>query len=82
MLASGDLGFRDTYEKALRYYSENFFTAEGAPKWRSHREFPQDIHGAAQGILTFCKAEKLSPGHLEFAERILCWTLDNSESSR
>ncbi|MCB0403610.1 MAG: hypothetical protein KDD51_02420 [Bdellovibrionales bacterium] len=77
MLATGDYSFEHEYRKGLSYYSQNFFTMDRAPKWRAHRNFPNDIHGAAQGILTHCKAEHFQPGHLAFAEEILAWTLSH-----
>ncbi|MCB0417721.1 MAG: hypothetical protein KDD39_08730 [Bdellovibrionales bacterium] len=77
MLASRDFTVQETYERGLSYYADKFFTAEHAPKWRAHRDYPQDIHGAAQGILTFCKAETIRPGNLSFARNILEWTLTN-----
>lgn len=56
MEASGDRSAERLFRDALAFYSERFFTKEGAPKWRIHRPYPMDIHGAAQGILTFSRS--------------------------
>ncbi|MHC3436671.1 antibiotic ABC transporter permease [Natrialbaceae archaeon A-gly3] len=58
-------------ERALSFYREELFTDSGAPNWDEDSAYPRDIHATAQGIITFAKA-----GDLEFAERIVDWTLD------
>ncbi|NOY86039.1 MAG: hypothetical protein GXP52_01895 [Deltaproteobacteria bacterium] len=62
---SGDTGFQDTYQTGLGYYRENLFTSEARPKWMNDREYPHDIHGYSQGIITFTMA-----GDLVFAGRV------------
>ena len=39
--------------------------------------YPNDIHGVAQGIITFTKASKFDPNYLEFAEKIANWGINN-----
>jgi hypothetical protein len=53
---SGDGTFEDVYERGLRYYRENLFTPDMRPRWMSDREYPYDIHGYSQGIITFSMA--------------------------
>jgi hypothetical protein len=57
--ATGDDRFRPCYEKGLRFYEDNLFLMDGAPKWASDQVRPHDVHGSAQGILTFAGAGKL-----------------------
>jgi len=66
--ATGDGRFRDHYDRGLKFYRENLFLANGAPKWASDEIMPHDVHGSAQGILTFAAA-----GELEKASRIAAW---------
>lgn len=68
--ATGDSRFRTDYAAGLRYYREHLFLADGAPKWTNTRVWPHDVHGAAQGILTFALA-----GELDTASRITSWGL-------
>jgi hypothetical protein len=68
--ATGDLRFQADYSAGLRYYREHLFLASGAPKWTSTRIWPHDVHGAAQGTLTFSLA-----GDLATASRIASWGL-------
>ena len=61
----------------MDYYADNLFLHNGAPKWMNNKKYPFDIHGAAQGIITFSKASQRFPNYLKIAERILTWTIDN-----
>lgn len=75
--ATGDDRFAAAYDRGLRFYAEHLFTADGAPKWMHDREYPYDIHGAGQGILTFARAAELDPRWLPMAQRIADWSLRN-----
>jgi len=70
------------YEKGLQYYTDNLFLKNGAPKWMNNKIFPHDIHGSAQGIITFSKASQTFPGYLTLAEKILTWTMQNLYSEK
>ncbi|HET7843050.1 MAG TPA: hypothetical protein VFL14_02800 [Xanthomonadales bacterium] len=72
MAATGDRQYEDAYYRGLRFYAERLFMPDGAPRWMSDREFPYDVHGAAQGILTFARHEAEYPG---FADRVAGWAL-------
>jgi hypothetical protein len=74
MVASGDRSHEGRYETGLRFYAEKLFNADGSPRWMSDADYPHDIHGAAQGILTFCRHMKEWPG---LALRIADWSLTN-----
>ncbi len=70
--ATDDARYRDLYTHALAYYRQHLFLDNGAPKWMNNQTYPLDVHGAAQGIISFALA-----GDLEFAARIAQWTIDN-----
>ncbi len=59
------------YTKGLQFYADRLFNQDGSPRWMSDQDFPHDIHGAAQGILTFSR--HLDHYH-ELAGRILNWS--------
>jgi hypothetical protein len=67
---------------ALNYYQKHLFTNEGAPRNRDNREYPYDIHGAAQGIITFAKMSRMNPEYIEFADKIYNWTIRKLYSGR
>jgi hypothetical protein len=73
MQATGEAEHRAAYDEGLRFYRERLFMPEGAPRWMSDVQYPYDVHGAAQGILTFAR----HCPHRDFAWRIAGWTLDH-----
>lgn len=74
---TGDERFQDAYWKGLAYYADNLFEADGAPRWMNDRAHPYDVHGAAQGIISFAKAARWDAAYLEQADAVAAWTLDN-----
>ena len=74
---TNDEAWRDVYARGLDFYERELFLPSGAPKWRSDRIYPLDIHGAAQGILNFCLASSWYPSKLKVAKRIAEWALEN-----
>jgi hypothetical protein len=74
MTSTGDKTWEEQYEKGLKFYATHHFTDEGAPRWMHNKEYPYDIHGAAQGILTFSRHMTEYPG---FAMKIANWSVKN-----
>lgn len=74
---TGDDEFRDVYMAGLEYYLNNLFLESGAPKWMNDQTYPHDVHGAAQGIVSFCKAAEIDGKYRKTASKIADWTLDN-----
>lgn len=74
LLRYGELTGSRRYESALgdalSFYKGTLFHADGTPNWDEKRQYPRDIHAAAQGIITCSRA-----GDVEFASEILDWTL-------
>lgn len=79
MSSTNDYTHKAVYLDALKFYRDNFFTPEGGPKWRVKRVYPMDIHGTAQGILTFSRAAALGPEWLSLAERVAEWAIENMQ---
>lgn len=69
---TGSSRYDDVLSSGLQFYRDVLFDANGAPRWDEHHRYPRDIHGAAQGIVTFALA-----GDHQFAARILGWTLES-----
>jgi len=74
---TGEDRYMDTYWKGLVYYQRHLFEPDGAPRWMNDSKFPHDVHGAAQGIISFSKAARYEKAFLSQAERIAEWT-DNT----
>lgn len=73
--ATGDEQFMPAWHGGLKFYDERLFEADGAPRWMHNRRYPHDVHGAAQGILTFARAATVDPAWLARAEQIADWSL-------
>ncbi|MGD8352886.1 MAG: hypothetical protein PVJ01_01870, partial [Pseudomonadota bacterium] len=56
---SRDEGFSESWARGLAYYRQNLFTGSFRPKWMNDREYPYDIHGYSQGIITFTLAGEI-----------------------
>lgn len=74
---TGDDRYMEAYWKGLEYYRINLFEPDGAPRWMNDQKYPFDIHGSAQGILSFKKAAGHKPVYLSQAEKIVNWTINN-----
>lgn len=74
MQVTNDNSCHDTYFHGLKFYANSLFDVNGAPKWMSDKNYPHDIHGAAQGIITFSKHLDLYPG---LSEKIASWAINN-----
>lgn len=72
---TGDTRHMDVYWKGLEYYQKNLFEPSGAPRWMNRKKYPFDIHGSAQGIISFKKAARQDPSFLHQAEMIAEWTI-------
>ncbi len=72
-----DHEFLQTYLNGLKFYQDNLFLPSGAPKWMWDKPYPHDIHGSAQGILTFSKAAQFDTTYHKQAEKVLHWTIGN-----
>lgn len=72
---TGDDRYMSVFWKGLKYYQDNLFEPDGAPRWMNNKKYPFDVHGAAQGIITFKKAARHRPAYLPQAEKIADWTI-------
>jgi hypothetical protein len=81
MLASGDKQWLPNYEQGLEFYANKLFLNNGAPKFLYDRTYPIDIHGAAQGIISFSNAARLDGKHLAMAVKIVEWVTKNMTSN-
>lgn len=79
---SGDQSFMNQYLKGVAYYKENLFLPDGAPKWANDKTYPFDVHGSAQGIISFVKASRFDKSYLDLAEKIANWAIDNMQNQK
>ena len=74
---TGDDKYQEHYNSGLVYYKKNLFTRDYAPKWMFDKIYPHDIHGVAQGIITFSKACRYSESYIDLAKNIANWGINN-----
>lgn len=69
--------FEPAYQRGIEFYQRRLFEADGAARFMHDRLYPIDIHGCAQGILTFSLQQRQYGSGGEFARTVLDWTLGN-----
>jgi hypothetical protein len=76
--------FEDAYRRGLRFYRERLFEPDGAPRFRHDRRYPFDIHGSAQGTITFALASSWTGDatQADMSRLILDWAVRNMYDSR
>ena len=79
---SGEDAFMDQYFRGLEYYRDFLFLSDGTPKWMNNRVNPVDVHGSAQGILTFLKAARFKKGYADTAMKIAVWAIENMQNKK
>jgi len=72
---TGSEEFEPAYERGIDFYRRRLFEADGAARFMSDRRYPVDIHGCAQGVITFSLEQRYRRSGGEDARRILGWTL-------
>lgn len=79
---SGDLSFKENYKKGLEYYRNHLFLNDGSPKWMNDKIFPLDVHGAAQGVISFVKATEYGDIYEQTAKRIALWAISHMQNKK
>lgn len=69
--------YRSSLSRGWHYYEQNFFGAEGVPKYYDTATYPVDSTAAAQSILTLCRF-----GRLDLALRVALWMIDRMQDPR
>jgi hypothetical protein len=67
--------FKPRLARGYEYYRNNFFEADGAPKYFHNRLYPVDVHSAAQSLITLAELRDLASGSLPLAAKVRDWTL-------
>lgn len=78
---TGDNAYADNIERGLRYYLDNFFMADGSPKYYHNRQYPIDIHCPGQLVMTLARLHRYDANRA-MVDRVLDWTFDNMLSPR
>ncbi|HEY0100949.1 MAG TPA: hypothetical protein VGB76_18520 [Pyrinomonadaceae bacterium] len=74
--------FAEPLRRGCEFWRENFFLADGWPKYYHDRQYPADAHAAGAAIVTLVELRDQMPCALALAERITRWTLENLRDGR
>jgi hypothetical protein len=74
-LSAGSDEFEPAYRRGIDYYERRLFEPDGAARFMNDRLYPIDIHGCAQGVITFSLQQRHRGAGAETATRVLGWTL-------
>jgi hypothetical protein len=74
-LAAGSDEFESAYTRGIEFYEQKLFEPDGAARFMNDRLYPIDIHGCAQGIITFSLQQRHQGTGGATAARVLGWTL-------
>jgi len=78
---TGDTSFNKNIDKGFKFYLENFFEADGIPKYYHNKTYPIDIHCPAQLFVTLSKLNTFQQ-HEELAEKVMVWTIKNMQAPK
>jgi hypothetical protein len=75
--ATGSDEFDRTYQRGIDFYAGRLFEPDGAARYMSDKRYPVDIHGCAQGVITFSRQQLRWGSGQGMATKVLDWTLAN-----
>jgi len=71
--------YQQSYEKGVKFYADNFFLADGMPKYYHNQTYPIDIHAPAEAVYFF---SGMGGQYKTLVDRVLKWMLDNMQSPK
>ena len=78
---TGDTSFQKNLDKGFHFYINNFFEADGTPKYYHDKTYPIDIHCPGQLLVTLKTLNKYEE-HRELAKKVLIWTIENMQDKK
>ena len=74
--------FQPALARGYEYWKNNFFLAEGWPKYYHDQPYPADAHAAASAIVTFIELRELDGDAVKLAQKVASWTIRNLRDNR
>ena len=74
--------FQPALERGYQYWKNNFFLAEGWPKYYHDQLYPVDAHAAASAVVTFLECRDLDEDAPRLAQKVASWTIENLRDDR
>lgn len=74
--------FQPALKRGYEYWKNNFFLAEGWPKYYHDDPYPADAHAAASAVVTFLECAELDKNASSLARNVASWTIQNLRDNR
>ncbi|HEV2800021.1 MAG TPA: hypothetical protein VGW12_05980 [Pyrinomonadaceae bacterium] len=74
--------FAASLRRGYEFWCENFFLADGWPKYYHDNPYPADAHSSGAAIVALCELKDTMPGAHALAARVMSWTLHNLHDRR
>ena len=74
--------FQTALQRGYEFWKNNFFLAEGWPKYYHDDPYPADAHAAASAVVTFLEVAELDTNASRLARNVAAWTIQNLRDSR
>jgi len=74
--------FQPALERGYEFWKNNFFLAEGWPKYYHDDPYPADAHAAASAIVTLLECRNLDDEAVPLAQRVASWTIQHLRDAR
>jgi hypothetical protein len=74
--------FAEPLRRGYEFWRENFFLADGWPKYYHDNPYPADAHASGAAVVALVELKDSMPDALALADRIIGWTLGNLRDSR
>lgn len=78
---TGDMQFNESIEKGFDYYIENFFLADGTPKYYHDKTYPIDIHCPGQLFVNLSINKKFKENKA-LAHSVFNWVILNMQDKK
>ena len=74
--------FQPALERGYEFWKNNFFLAEGWPKYYHDDPYPADAHAAASAIVTLLECRNLDDDAVPLAQKVASWTIQHLRDAR
>jgi hypothetical protein len=69
-------------KSGLNFWLDNFFLADGAPRYYDQGTYPIDIHSASAAIVALCELNAIDSRCQPLAEKVADWTIENMRDAK
>jgi len=74
--------FINAIKRGYKFWVENFFLADGTPKYFHNRVYPIDSHSSGAALVALSDLKELDEDALSLAKKIALWTIEEMQTER